>query len=212
MDPSIGGGCGTCGCVVGVRPPPCGGGSQSEARSGVGIAARTGKVQSQREPGRVLTGSSRGAPGFSPSSRKTVEHATADQRPRLARAPPACFPSQSPPRAKEWGTGAGTVLDVPPTNPIKPPLRRRCTTQHRATSLPGMHGCRSGPLWPAILALAKAEIRTIKEPSAKRCTSSPAWWNFCSRRNPALFCTECVPGCLIPKVHILYKHRILEVA
>lgn len=87
------------------NPPPSGGGSQSEAPSGVGIAARTGKVQSQREPGRVLTGPSRGAPGFSPSSRKTVEHATAHQRPRLARAPPACSPA-GPRRARRNGARA----------------------------------------------------------------------------------------------------------
>ncbi len=159
-----------CGCAA----PPSGGGSQSEAPSGVGIAARTGKVQSQRDPGRVLTGPSRGAPGFSPSSRKTVEHATADQRPRLARAPQP-VPPASPAAREGRGTGAGTVLDVPPTNPIKPPLRRCCTTQHRATTLPGMDVSRSGPLLPASslpipsFTLAKGGIRTRgKEPSPKR--------------------------------------------
>ena len=45
-----------CGCAT---PLLLVAGASQKAPSGVGIAARTGKVQSQREPGRVLTGPSR---------------------------------------------------------------------------------------------------------------------------------------------------------
>lgn len=86
-------------------PPPSGGGSQSEGPVWGGDCCANGKGAISARAGAGPHWSVEGAPGFSPSSRKTVEHATAHQRPRLARAPPACSPA-GPRRARRNGARA----------------------------------------------------------------------------------------------------------
>jgi hypothetical protein len=71
---------------VGAGPLLSGSGSQSNRPAVVGTAATTGKVQSQEQPGPDAHWPIKLPLVFWLSSRKTVERATADQNPRIARA------------------------------------------------------------------------------------------------------------------------------
>jgi hypothetical protein len=71
---------------VGAGPLLSGSGSQSDSPAVVGTAATTGKVQSQEQPGPGAHWPVKLPLVFWLSSRKTVERATADQHPRIARA------------------------------------------------------------------------------------------------------------------------------
>ena len=149
MDPSIGGGCGTCGCDVGVQPPSFWWREPVRGPVWGGDCCANGKGAISARAGAGPHWSVEGSPWLLAVFSKNRRTRYCTPAPSTRPCPPSLFPSWSPPRTKEWGTGAGTVLDVPPTNPIKPPLRRFCTTHHRATTMPGLeagHGCR--PLGP----------------------------------------------------------------
>lgn len=182
-----------CGCA----PPPSGGGSQSEGPAQVGHPARTGKVQSQRQPGPTLTGPPGGPPVFWLSSRKTVEHATADQSPRTCPCP--AVPQRKRIRRRH---SAG----CPPTKPNKTAaktLHHAINCNHAAAS---MSPART-PLCSQIPFTCEAEVHPMNETSTKtvksgchkggfllgeglsllwiwnwtqetpqRLLSSPAWW------------------------------------
>lgn len=120
---------------VGARPLLLVAGASQRARRRWG-PCENGKGAISAGAGARADWSTRQVHVFWLSSRKTVEHATADQRPRPARA------QRSPQRAKRIRRrhSAG----CPPTSPIKPPLRHtapRNNCNHVAAS----HACRSGP-------------------------------------------------------------------